>query len=212
MTNLCYNKDRSEGLLTDSAIPSNHRYKLKGKKGTVTMKITITGRQMNVWDSLKEQITSKLVKLECFFGDETEVLVTCRSRRELKIIEITVYQNGTIFRSEKGDATFQNALDSAMDTLERQIRKNKTRLAKRIRTPLLPGEGGSDDPSEPEEGEFQIRTKTFPFKPMSVDEAILQMNLLEHQFFVFINAETETTCVVYKRLDGNYGLIVPEQP
>ena len=92
--------------------------------------------------------------------------------------------------------------------MERQIRKNKTRLEKRLRPSAF--EPAPGDMEEAEEGEFQIRTKYIPYKPMSVEEAILQMNLLEHQFFVFRDAETEKPAVVYRRKDGNYGLITEE--
>ena len=96
-----------------------------------------------------------------------------------------------------------------IDSIERQIRKNKTRLEKRFRAGAF-DEYFGDEATE-EEPEFRIRTKTFSFKPMSVEEAILQMNLLGHQFFVFENSDSGDTCVVYTRKDGAYGLIVPEK-
>ena len=102
-------------------------------KVVMHMKITITGRQLNVWDSLKELITEKLAKLDRYFDEDAEAYVTCRCKHDQKIIEITISYHGTIFRSEERDTTFQNALDTAMDTLDRQIRKNKTRLEKRMR-------------------------------------------------------------------------------
>ena len=180
-------------------------------KVVMHMKITITGRQLNVWDSLKELITEKLAKLDRYFDEDAEAYVTCRCKHDQKIIEITISYHGTIFRSEERDTTFQNALDTAMDTLDRQIRKNKTRLEKRMRENAFQPMAGVEGLEEPEEEtEFRIRTKTFPFKPMTVEEAILQMNLLEHQFFVFVEAESGATCVVYKRLDGDNGLIMPE--
>ncbi|MBQ3015040.1 MAG: HPF/RaiA family ribosome-associated protein, partial [Clostridia bacterium] len=108
--------------------------------------------------------------------------------------------------------SFRDALDDAITNIERQIRKNKTKLAKRLRENVfVPAvEEYFDDAPEAEDEEI-IRTKTFPLKPMSPDEAILQMNLLGHQFFVFIDDQTEDTCVVYKRNDGGYGLLVPEK-
>ena len=173
------------------------------------MKISIYGKQMTVRESLKALVEKKLAKFDKFFGDETEAFVTCRSRKGTKIIEITINYGGTIFRSENEDETFMSALDRAVEGLERQIRKNKTKIEKELkRGAFVIGEEDNDEYDE--EGEFQIRVKTFPFKPMSPEEAILQMNLLGHSFYAFTDAVSNNICVVYKRKDGNYGLIVPE--
>ncbi len=170
------------------------------------MKITVSGKQMTVRPSLKDLTEKKLSKFDRIFGDDAEVSVVYSCRHDLQYIEITIRYNGTLFRSEEGADTFQTAIDRATEALERQMRKNKTRLEKRFR-PGAFEEMSFDDGDEEEEGEFRIRTKTFDVKPMSVEEAILQMNLLEHQFFVFRDAETEAPCVVYRRKDGDYGLI-----
>ena len=174
------------------------------------MKVTIIGRQMNVWEEMKATINEKLAKLDKYFGDECEATVTLSSKRNLKNLEITITAYGTIFRSETEDDTFRNALDRSIYSIERQIRKNKTRLSKKIRSGAF--DNGIFDTGEDyeEDKEFNIRTKSFYFKPMSVEEAIMQMNLLGHEFFVFNDADTEETCVVYKRKDGNYGLIAPD--
>lgn len=178
------------------------------------MKTTIIGKQMNVSEDLKALVTKKLSKFDKFFRDGAEAFVTFNRRHDQECLEITISANGTLFRSEKKNTTFQNALDQCVDAIERQIRKNKTRLEKRYR------EGGFvvppteiDDAAETveEEKEIIIRTKKFSFKPMTPEEAVLQMNLLDHEFFVFVDSSTEDTCVVYKRDDGNYGLIVPEK-
>lgn len=171
------------------------------------MKITTVGRQMSVPNDLKDLFEKKLQKFDKFFKDETEAVITLSRKKNLECLELMITANGTLFRSEESDSTFQNALDSAIDTIERQIRKNKTRLEKKFKGSSF--EIDYDDEEE-EELEFEIRTKTFSFKPMSVEEAILQMNLLEHQFFVFTNMDTELVNVVYKRKNGGYGLIVPE--
>lgn len=175
------------------------------------MKIAIYGKQMNVRESLEVLIERKLEKFNKFFGDDAEALVTCRVRKGVKIIEITVNYGATVFRSEEESDTFATALDRAIEGLERQIRKNKTRLEKRMRSGAFVIEEDDDDEFE-EEGEFEIRVKSFPFKPMSAEEAILQMNLLGHSFYAFVDAETGSTCVVYRRKEGSYGLIVPEKP
>ena len=173
------------------------------------MKITVSGKQMTVRQSLRELTEKKLAKFDRFFGEEAEAIVVYSCRHDLQYIEITVVFGGTIFRSEEGADTFQTAIDQAIDSLERQIRKNKTRLEKRLRTGafIAPFE----DEIEEDEAPFRIRTKTFPIKPMSVEEAILQMNLLEHQFFMFRDDQTGEPCVVYRRKDGDYGLIVADE-
>lgn len=175
------------------------------------MKITTVGRQMDVPRDLKELFEEKLVKFDKFFKDEAEAVITLSRKKNYECLELMITANGTLFRSEEIDTTFRNALDKAVDTIERQIRKNKTRLEKKFRGSGFDFGGfvGSDETDE-EEREFEIRTKTFSFKPMSVEEAILQMNLLEHEFFVFTNMDTDDVNVVYKRKNGGYGLIVPD--
>ena len=171
------------------------------------MKVNIIGRQMNVWDEMKETIDAKLKKLDKYFSDECTATVTLSSRKNSKCLEITILSSGTIFRSEVQDETFRNALDRAIYTIERQIRKNKTRLAKKLRSGAFDHgiiETGEDFE---EEAEFSVRRKSFPIKPMSVEEAIMQMNLLGHEFFVFKEDVSNALCVVYKRHDNTYGLI-----
>lgn len=165
---------------------------------------------MNVRESLEVLIERKLEKFNKFFGDDTEAFVTCRVRKGVKIIEITVNYGATVFRSEEESDTFITALDRAVEGLERQIRKNKTRLEKRMKSGAFVIEEDDDDEYE-EEAEFSIRVKSFPFKPMTPEEAILQMNLLGHSFYAFTDAETSETCVVYRRKEGSYGLIMPEK-
>ena len=175
------------------------------------MKVTIVGRQMNVWDEMKATIEAKLEKLDKYFNDECSATVTLSSRKNGKCLEITIVSAGTIFRSEVQDETFRNALDRAVYMIERQIRKNKTRLAKRLRSGAFDHgiiETGED---YEEEKEFNIRRKSFTIKPMSVEEAIMQMNLLGHEFFVFKEDVTDKVCVVYKRHDETYGLIEADE-
>ena len=163
------------------------------------MNISIIGRQMNVDTDLKARVEKKLAKFDKFFPDGADAFVTFSRIRENECLEITISYKGTLFRS-----------DECVENIERQIRKNKTRIERRLKDATLnipaPSDGG--EPIE-EEGDFTIRTKSFSLKPMSPEEAILQMNLLGHSFFVFTDSETEETCVVYRRRDGNYGMIVP---
>lgn len=174
------------------------------------MKITVIGRQLNVWDEMKATVEKKLTKLDKYFSDEATATATLSSKRNSKIMEIMINASGTLFRSEVEDETFQNALDKAIEALEKQIQKNKTKLAKRMRSTAFhyPEDAGVAEFAEDNEG--IIRTKTFPIKPMTPEEAVLQMNLLGHQFFLFSNSETGSICAVYVRKDGAYGLLVPE--
>ena len=197
---MCYNKDAA-----GSWLPAVNQ-----RKGNIPMKITIYGKQMSVRESLKTVVEKKLRKFDKFFGEETEAFVTCKVRKGVKIIEITVNYGGAVFRCEEESETFITALDRACEGLERQIRKNKTRLEKTVKRGAFATVEDEDDDEYEEEPEFEIRVKTFPFKPMTPEEAILQMNLLGHAFFAFTDADTQDVCVVYKRKDGNYGLIMPE--
>ena len=174
------------------------------------MKINVYGKQMSVRESLKLAIEKKLSKFDKFFGEETEAFVTCKARKGDKIIEITVNYGGTTFRSEDESDTFITALDRAIEGLERQIRKNKTRVEKMVKRGAFVITEDDDD-EYVEEGEFDIRVKTFPFKPMTAEEAILQMNLIGHSFYAFTDSDSGDVCVVYKRKEGNYGLIMPEK-
>jgi putative sigma-54 modulation protein len=174
------------------------------------MRISIYGKQMTVRESLKAAVEKKLSKFDKFFGEDTEAFVTCKVRRGVKIIEITVNYAGATFRSEEESDTFITALDRAIEGLERQIRKNKTRLEKTMKRGAFIITDDDDD-EYVEEEEFEIRVKTFPFKPMTAEEAILQMNLIGHSFYAFTDADSGDTCVVYKRKEGSYGLIVPEK-
>lgn len=176
------------------------------------MKITFVSRQTTVKDDLKALVEKKLARLDKYFDKEGDATVTFSKKRNLETLEITISAAGTLFRSEVGEETYQNALDRSIDNIERQIRKNKTRLAKRLRAGVFTEAPSYIPPEEPEEDpEFIIRTKSFELTPMSAEEAILQMNLLGHQFFLFEDQDTGEICVVYTRKDGAYGLIVAEK-
>ncbi|MBE6597286.1 MAG: ribosome-associated translation inhibitor RaiA [Ruminococcaceae bacterium] len=175
------------------------------------MKVNVIGRQMNVWNEMKETIDAKIAKLDKYFGDDCSATVTLSSKHNQKCLEITINSSGIIFRSEVEDETFRNALDRAIYSIERQIRKNKTRLQRQLRKGAF--DNGIIETNEDieEEPEFVIREKTFALKPMSTEEAIMQMNLLGHEFFVYKNDKSGDVCVVYKRRDGAYGLINTEE-
>ena len=176
------------------------------------MKITVVGRQMSVRESLKQLVEKKLSKFDRFFDDEAEAIVQFGHVRDLERLEITISAGGTLFRCEEEESSYENALDECIESIERQIRKNKTRLAKKLREgAFVPAPEAPEDFADAEEENTVIRTKVFRMKPMTPDEAILQMNLLGHDFFMFRDSVSEETCVVYRRRDGAYGLIVPEK-
>lgn len=171
------------------------------------MTITIIGRKCTPRESFKEHAQKKLEKIDRFFGDSATAKVTATVEKSSQTVEITVMNDGMIFRAQAKAENMNEALDNCVDLLIRQIRKNKTKLEKRLRS------GAFDDYAavEDEEPEFQlVRTKTISIKPQSVDEAILQMNLLGHQFYMFRNSANDTLAVVYRREDGGYGLIEPD--
>ncbi len=197
---MCYNK-------RDGKQNPRRQY----SQGGTNMKITTVGRQMTVTDDLKALVEKKLSRLDKYFYSEGEATVTFSRKRNREYLEITINASGTLFRSEEEAESFNNALDESIDAIERQIRKNKTRLSKRLREGAFEDVSFDVEDEFEEEPEFIIRTKSFLIKPMSAEEAILQMNLLGHQFFMFEDQDTADTCVVYKRKDGAYGLIVPEK-
>ncbi|MBR3714970.1 MAG: ribosome-associated translation inhibitor RaiA [Clostridia bacterium] len=179
------------------------------------MKFQIVGKKTEVPGGLYSVVEKKLTKFDKFFRDDVEALVSIQKKHNLETLELTIVSGGTIYRSEKSDKTYQNALDDVVYSIERQIRKNKTRLEKRLREGVFVKGSEAFVPSEVEDadeqiGDFKVRMKYFNLKPMSIDEAILQMLLLDHQFFVFRNDVTEEINVVYVKKDGNYGCIVPE--
>ena len=149
-----------------------------------------------------------MAKLDKYFPGEASADVTLSRKHGVSTMEVTINSNGTLYRSEQGAEDFRSALDRCIEAIERQIRKNKTRLARRLRTNLPEEEFFA---GEDEEQEHVIRIKEFSLKPMSVEEAILEMNLLGHSFFVYENAETGEVNVVYRRSEDGYGLIVPKK-
>ena len=179
------------------------------------MKITITGRQTDVPKGFLELVEKKLAKYDKFFRDDATAHVTLKKRRNYEILELTISSSGLMFRAEEENSTFQNALDEALASIERQIRKNKTKLGRRIRESAFQKEDSKNDiavteEETPIETDAPIRVKEFTMKPMSIEEAILEMNMLGHQFFVFEHDQTGLTSVVYQRKDGGYGLIKPK--
>ena len=170
------------------------------------MKFTFTCKKVSLNDSIKEYAEKKISKLDRYFREDANALVTFSVEKGHRcVVEITITSGSTLFRAqeESRDGDMRGAIDAACSTIDRQIRKNKTRLSKRLRQDaLVPAEF---DVSE--ETDFEVvRTKHIAAKPMSEDEAILQMNLLDHDFFVYRNME-DVVSIVYRRKNGGYGLL-----
>ena len=177
-------------------------------EGDVSMNITIIGRKCNPRDDFRSRTEKRLLKVEKLFGEDAVAKVTATVEKNYQSVEVTVNKGGMIFRAEERADNINDALDECVDSLIRQIRKNKTRLEKKLRATAF--EDFVDLDIE-EESEFDlIREKTVALKPQSVEEAILQMNLLGHQFYMFLNADTGIINVVYGRKDSGYGLIIPD--
>jgi putative sigma-54 modulation protein len=170
----------------------------------------ITGKNIALTDALKSTVEKKLNKLEKYFNPEVEVHATLSVQKNRQTIEVTIPFEGALLRGEESTSDMYSSIDNVIDKLERQIMKHKTRVEKRIHEgsiKLMGVPGGTEDyDDEPK----VVRTKRFAVKPMDVDEAVMQMDLLGHDFFVFRNSESNEVNVVYKRKDGNYGLIEPE--
>lgn len=174
------------------------------------MNYIISGKNIEITEALKEKVIKKLGKLDKFFNPETEAQITMSVQKNRQILEVTIPFNGIMIRAEVAENDMYASIDKVVDIVERQIRKNKTRLEKRFHANAFKVENGFT-PEVEEEHEFKImRTKRFSIKPMTTEEAILQMNLIGHEFFMFSNAETKQVNVVYRRKDGNYGLIEPD--
>ncbi|MDD3347590.1 ribosome-associated translation inhibitor RaiA [Oscillibacter sp.] len=177
------------------------------------MKYTYACKKISLNDSIKEYAEKKISKLERYFqeGASTAFITFSVEKEHLCSVELTIRSGGTLFRAqtEAPDGDMRGAIDAAVGYIERQILKNKTRLSKRLRTDGFPVP--VDEFTVTEEKEFDIvRTKHFAVKPMSPEEAILQMNLLDHSFFVFRNSDDDSLSIVYQRKAGGYGLIVTD--
>lgn len=174
------------------------------------MKLNFTGKNIDVTDALREVTEKKLSKIDKYFEGPIDGKVVYIVEGDREIVEITIYLPGTMIRAEESSEDMYASIDLAVDVLQGQIRKHKTKLQNRYR------DGGTIrfEKIEPEkkedEGPKIVRTKRFDMKPMMEEEAILQMELLGHLFFMFLNDRTGELNVLYKRKDGNYALIEPE--
>ncbi|MEE1200418.1 MAG: ribosome-associated translation inhibitor RaiA [Christensenellales bacterium] len=174
------------------------------------MKYIYAGKGMDVTESLKARAEKKLEKLERYFKEEPEANIRFRQQKGARnTVEITISTGGVILRSEECSNDMYLSIDRAVDKLESQIRRYRTKLDKRLRASEL--EPVVEVAPTFEEARYDIvRVKKFQVKPMDVEDAITQMELLGHNFFLFMNEENEAMNVLYRRNDGSYGLLQPD--
>lgn len=172
------------------------------------MNVIITGRKVNLRNSFKQLVEKKLSRFDRIFGEDATANVTVTLEKNDQIVEITICYNGHIYRAERHTYDMSESLDNAISAIAGQIRRNKTKLIKKLRSDVL--EEHIPD-SYAEENPYEIvRTKKFAVKPSNAEEAIMEMNLVGHQFYMFRNSDTDEINVVYRRRDGGYGLLIPE--
>ncbi len=174
------------------------------------MKITYVARKVTLRDNFKERVERKLSKFEKIFSDSAEAAVVVTLEKNRQTVEITIKDNSMVYRAESTMSEMNDALDKVVDLLSRQLRKHKTRLSKRLRTGSIEDLFADNSVEVTEDEEITVvRKKQIPLKPISVEEAILQMEMTNHKFYMFTNADTGETNVVYIREDGAYGLLEP---
>lgn len=178
------------------------------------MKIIVHGKNLEVTNALKKYVEDKVGKIEKYFNDAfIEAQVGLEIEKDRHIVEVTIMIDGLLLRGEEKSSDMYASIDGVIEKLERQVRKHKTRISRKIREKkkefkfqFVNGATEDDEEVEPK----IVRSKRFAIKPMPVEEAVMQMDLIGHDFFVFQNADTDEVNVVYKRRNGQYGLIEPE--
>ncbi|GMQ60171.1 ribosome-associated translation inhibitor RaiA [Vallitalea sediminicola] len=176
------------------------------------MRYIISGKNIEITKALREATIDKLGKMDKYFNPDNEAQITMSVQKLRHIIEVTIPIKGSIIRAEESAENMYTAIDKVVDVLERQLLKHKNKLISRQHSV---GTFKNDFVNETKEEDLDdkkieiVRTKRFAMKPMDIEEACLQMDLLGHDFFVFMNSDTEEVNVVYKRKNGTYGLIEP---
>ncbi len=169
------------------------------------MNISITARKTIVKDQFKEKVEKKLAKLDRFFDDEANALVVVTNERGRETVEVSIDYKGVVYRSEKTTEDRSDSLEAVVDVLFKQIVKHKSKLGASMRKAAF---DGIPDDTDLDESEFNvIKRKAFIVSPMDIQEAILRMNLVGHEFFMFQNSQTGEMNVVYRRKNGDYGVI-----
>ena len=176
------------------------------------MKITLRGKNIEITEAIEEKVSEKLSKLDKYFivSENVEAKVLVRTYPYGQKIEVTIPTEYVLLRAEVVDQDLYNAIDLVIDKLEGQIRKYKTRLNRKSKDNKLAFNLASIEPLEEEEEDVLVKTKTSTPKPMDMEEAIMQMELIGHSFFVYRDTETDAISIVYRRNDGDYGLIETE--
>lgn len=174
------------------------------------MNLVISGKNLDITEGLRTAVEEKIGKLERYFNDSTEVHVTLSAEKLRQKIEVTIPMKGNIIRAEESSSDMYVSIDLVEEVIERQLRKYKNKLADHKQTVTHFNQEFLDEEAVDDEEIKIIRSKKFAMKPMDVEEACVQMELLGHNFFVFRSAETDEVNVVYKRKGNTYGLIEPE--
>ena len=174
------------------------------------MTVRFIEKKFSASEALKDYALKKCQKLDRYFGNDSEVQVVFTEEREKDIVEITIMHGGLVFRSQEQTKDMYASIDGAVSSLDRQIQKNKTRLSRRLRDEAIAKAAPIEDTAEDSDATFEVvKVKKLAVKPMTVDDAILQMELVGHEFFFFLNSDMANShCVVYKRSNGGYGMLV----
>ncbi len=173
------------------------------------MKVTVVTKNIELTPALKDMVEKKVSKLDKYFESNVNAKATLSVQKNRHRVEIAIPFNGILLRAEEITDDMYKSIDKVEEKLERQIRKQRTKLSRKMNDSLRFAEIATDRFEDEHEGEV-VKTKRFAVKPMNVDEAILQMELIGHNFFVYKDADTNNISVLYKRKDGDYGLLEPE--
>lgn len=175
------------------------------------MRYTITGRNIEVTPGLKTAVEKKIGKLEHFFTPDTEVIVALSAQKDRQKIEVTIPVKGNTIRAEESSTDMYVSIDLVEEVIERQIRRYRKKLIDKKQAALSFSQAFMDEDEDEQDDDIRIvKTKKFAIKPTIPEEACLQMEMLGHSFYVFLNSDTDQVNVVYKRKNGTYGLIEPE--
>ena len=182
------------------------------KKELIRMRYTITGRNIEVTPGLRDAVQEKLGKLECYFTPDTEIYATLSVQKDVQKIEVTIPVKGSIIRAEESSNDMYVSIDLVEEIIERQIRRYRKKLIDKKQAALSFSQLFIEEAEEAEAEEAIniVKTKRFGMKPMFPEDACVEMELLGHNFYMFLNAETDQVNVVYKRKNHTYGLIEPE--
>ena len=174
------------------------------------MRYTITERNINVTPGIRRAVEEKIGKLDRYFNPDTEVIVTLSVQKDKQKIEVTIPVKGNIIRAEESSSDMYVSIDLVEEVIERQLKKYKNKIIDKKQSAQSFSDFFINEEAEDEEEIQIVKTKRFGIKPMDPEEACVQMELLNHNFYVFLNAESEEVNVVYKRKGHSYGLIEPE--